>query len=585
MERTVITRSLWRPMKDEVVVDHAAVVTSHPLASEVGIKILHQGGNAVDAAVAIGFCLAVVEPMGSCIAGHGQMIIHMADQGGSNWTLDYSHRAPKAATAEMYRVLNEAEEGNAIYEVEGQANISGYRSVGVPGTTAGLCKAHELFGTLALEHLLEPAIHYADEGFQANWWTTLSIAEAMADFVKYGGAAEVFLLNGYPPRSAVDKIAQRDLGHVLRRIAREGKDALYKGEIPHAIEEDMKKNRGLLTAEDFSDYEVQIKEPIRIAYRGYETLGVPAPCGCATALQTFNILENFDLGSLGHNSPDYLHLFIEAARHAFADRYRYLGDPDFVPVPLAGILSKEYAKEIAEQIDKRQAVVERERTHQPWVAFADEALHDPWHHNEPSPSKKVLPGSPPGVGDCTTHFGVIDNNRNMVSCTQTAAGSFGSRVVTPGTGILFSNAMAVFNPKPGTANSIGGFKRALNNMTPLLVLQNGKPFLSVGAPGGRKIISCNTQVVTNVLDHKMGIQEAIAAPRMDASERETHVDARMDTTAVEALRKMGHNVIVVEESAAYHAGFARPSGLMLNPETGRIHAGVDVFRIGDARGF
>lgn len=578
-------RSIWRPIKDEVVADRGAVVASHPLAAEAGVAVLRGGGNAVDAAVAMGFCSAVVEPMSSCIAGHGQMLIHMTAGDGTTVGLDFSHRAPKAATAGMYRVLGQVEEGNGIYEVEGRANVSGYLSVGVPGLAAGLCRAHEVFGSLSLEQLLDPAIHYAQEGFSASWLTTLCIAEAMPDFLRYREAAKIFLPGGCPPQSGKDPVVQRDLAQVLRRIACRGAQGLYQGEIPEAVEEDMKKNGGLLRSEDFADYHVQLLEPARLRYRGYEIVGLTGPDGGATVLQILNIMERLDPGRIPHNSPRHLHLFIEAARHAFADRYRYLGDPDFVPVPLPGLLSDSYAREVAAAIDPHRARLAWERKQQPWVAFGGQALHDPWPH-EGIPRPETAPPVPPsGGGDCTTHFGVIDRDRNLVACTQTAAGSFGSRVITPGTGLLFSNAMVVFNPLPGTPNSIAGYKRGLCNMAPLLVLREGKPFLSLGASGGRRIICCNTQVVMNAIDYGMSIQQALAVPRVDAAERETWVDARMSEETAGALAQMGHNVARLEESAAYQAGFARPAGLMVHPQTGRIHAGVDVFRMGEARGF
>ena len=314
-------RSIWRPDKDEVVADHGAVATAYPIASQVGVDILQQGGNAVDAAVATGFCLNVVEPWNSSIAGHGQMIVYTAASG-KTAALDYGQRAPKAATAEMFEVVGQVQVGNGIYEVEGRANSLGHRSVGVPGVTVGMCKAHELFGTMPLEQLLEPAVHYAKEGFESDWTTCLVVAQTMADLLEYGEAGRVFLPGGYPPKPG-EKVVQRDLAETLRRIGREGKDALYGGEIAHAIEEELRRNGGVLRADDLAEYEAQVLEPVSATYRGYELLGSPVPAGTTTELQTLNILESFELGTMVHNSPDYLHLFVEAARNAFADRYRF----------------------------------------------------------------------------------------------------------------------------------------------------------------------------------------------------------------------------------------------------------------------
>ena len=576
------TRSVWRPDKDEVVVEHGAVATAHPIAAQVGVDILKSGGNAVDAAVATGFCLNVVEPASSSIAGHGQMIVHIAVEGRSV-AIDYGHRAPKAATADMFRVIGQAVTGNGIYEVEDRANAIGHRSVGVPGVTAGMCRAHELFATLPLEQLLEPAVHYAREGFEADSTTCLQIARNMPVLVRYGEAARVFLTDGYPPPPGA-KIVQRDLADTLERIGKEGKDALHRGEIAAAIDEEMRRNDGLLSSQDLADYEAQLLDPVRTSYRGYELLGSPVPSGTITHLQTLNVLENFDLSNLAHGSSEHLHLFTEAARRAFADRYSFLGDPDFGPVPLDGILSKEYALEVARSIDLDSAKLEEERELQPWVAYADDPLHDPWRYDPQPRPQRAAPASPPSDGDCTTHFSVIDRERNMVASTQTAVGGFGSGVIVPGTGVLLANGMVVFNPMPGAANSIAGFKRGLNNMSPVLVLRDGKPFLTVGAPGGRRIICRIAHVISNVVDFGMSMQEAITAPSVDAAERETFVDHRIDPQTVEALARMGHNVEVVPEPFT-GGGFSRPRGVMIDPETNLLHAGVHPFGPDEARGY
>ena len=510
------------------------------------------------------------------------MIVHMASERRSI-AIDYGHRAPRAATANTFRVIGQAIQGNGIYEVEGQANALGHRSVGVPGVTAGMCRAHEMFGSLPLKQLLEPAAHYAREGFTADPTTTLQIARNMPNLLRYGEAGRVFLPGGFPPAASA-KIVQRDLADTLDRIGREGKDALYKGEIAAAIDEEMRRNDGLLSLQDLADYEAHVLEPVRTSYRGYELLGSPVPAGLTTGLQTLHILENIGVGHLAHGSPEHLHLFVEAARHAFADRYHFLGDPDFGPVPLDGLLSKDYARKIADSIDPDTAALEKERELQPWVAYADKPLHDPWQYDpQPRPGPNVK-ASPPSEGDCTTHLSVVDGDRNMVACTQTAVGGFGSCVMVPGTGVLLSNGMVVFNPKPGTANSIAGFKRGLNNMSPVLLLRDGQPFLTVGAPGGRRIICRIAHVISNVIDFGMGMQEAIAAPSIDAAERETFLDHRIDPQTVAELSRMGHNVSVVPEPST-GGGFSRPRGVMIDPENGLLRAGVHPFGPDEARGY
>ena len=313
-------------------------------------------------------------------------------------------------------------------------------------------------------------------------------------------------------------------------------------------------------------------------------LDLPVPAGTITTLQTLNILESFDLGRMEHGSPEHLHLFIEAARHAFADRYSFVGDPEFGPVPLDGILSKEYAREIGHSIDREAAKLEEERKVQPWVAYADSPLHDPWRFDPQARPEGTMSTSPPSEGDCTTHFSIIDRDRNLVSCTQTAVAQFGSGVVVPGTGVLLSNGMTVFNPMPGAANSIAGFKRAMNNMTPLLVLREGSPFVSVGAPGGRRIMCRMANVISNVVDFGMSMQEAITAPSVDAAERETLVDHRIDAETVEAVARMGHNVKIVPEPFT-GGGFSRPRGVMIDPDTGLLRAGVQPIGPDEARGY
>ena len=576
----ITTKSIYRPEKDEVNVEHGAVATAHPIAAQVGVDVLQNGGNAIDAAIATGFCLNVIEPWNSSIAGHGQMIVHVAAEG-KTVAIDYGHRAPKAATAEMFDVIGQTQQGNGIYEVAGRANFTGHLSVGVPGVTAGMCKAHEMFGSLPLEELLEPAIHYARYGFEVDQTSCFMIAQAMADLLELGESGRIFLPTGYPPLKG-ERLIQSDLAETLRRISHEGKDALYSGKMAHIIDEEMRLNGGILSVEDLADYDAQVLEPLRITYRGYEIFGSPVPAGTITEFQTLKILENFKLNAFENNSPEYLHLIIEALRNAFADRYRFLGDPNFVPVPLEGMLSTEYAQEISSSINPKQSTLESDLKLQPWVFFAEEEIHDPWRYTKQKRPEKALTFSSPYTGDCTTHFSIIDKYRNMISCTQTAVGVFGSRVIIPGTGILLTNGMVVFNPMPGSANSIAGYKRGLNNMSPVLVLKDGKPFLSLGAPGGRRIISRIAQVLVNIIDFELGIQDAISSPTVDASERDTLLDRRHDTKTLEALGLMGHNVVVEPVTGD---GFSRPRGVLFDHNSNRLRAGVHVTGLDEARGY
>jgi gamma-glutamyltranspeptidase/glutathione hydrolase len=578
-------RSRWFAGKEEVAAENGVVVSKDPRAAEVGLEILKQGGNAVDAAVATGFAISVVEPMMSSVAGVGFMLIHLADQG-KNVVIEYPPRAPKAASPDMYKIVGGGS-NIGIYDVEGDENADGYRSITVPGTVAGLCLAHKLFGKLPLQQVMEPAIALAEEGSEVNWYLALSIGDSMDIFQRFPGSAAVFLPHGRPPKYSpkpAERLFQKDLAQVIRLISKHGPDGFYKGDVAAAIEEDMKAKGGLITRDDLASYEAVARDPARISYRGYDVLTADVHFGATTLLQSLNVLGNFDLAPLGHNSPEYLHLFIEAARHAFADRYYHLGDQDFVEVPMKGILSDEYARHLAGMIDSRHARLEISEETEPWVHYETKAVHDPWaYEGRPKPAAAYAP-SVASDGDCTTHFGVVDRDRNLVSCTQTAVSIFGSKVVSPGLGILWNNGMRWFNPKPGSANSIAPWKRPLTNMAPILVLKDGKPYLSIGAPGGRRIINCNTQVFLNVVEFGMGIQEAIGQPRVDASAREAMADARLDAAALDALVAMGHNIAVVEESPA-DINFATPLGILVDHENGRVHGGVDVFRIAEARGY
>lgn len=582
----MMVRSRWWPQKEEVVAQQGMVVAKHPLAAEAGVEMLKKGGNAIDAAVAMGFAISVVEPMMSCLAGVGFMVIHLAQQGQSA-VVEYPPRAPKAATPDMYRVLERPSPGLSVYEVEGGANTDGYQAIAVPGTVAGLCLAHQRFGRLPLQQVLEPAIAYAADGFEVNWYLALCISNSMDVLRRFPASAAVFLPHGRPPKSSpqpAERLVQRDLAEILRLLAKQGAAGFYHGDVATTIAADMRAHGGLISSADLATYEAVVRVPRRLTYGNYEVLTAALPHGGTTALQTLNILAQMDLKAVTHNSPAYLHRFIEAARHAFADRYYYLGDRDCVDVPMDGLLSTAYAASLAGQIDPATARPEQGRGTEPWVQYATQALHNPWAYEGRRMPQETPELSGAAAGDCTTHFGVVDKERNMVSCTQTAVGLFGSKVVTPGLGLLWNNAMVWFNPKPGAANSIASWKQPLTNMAPLLALKAGQPSLSIGAPGGRRIINCNTQVFLNVAQFGMGMQEAIAQPRVDASSHATLVDGRIDAATAEALIAMGHHLQVIEETAA-DVNFATPLGILVDQERGTLHGGVDVFRIAEARGY
>lgn len=590
-------RSIWRPDRDEVVANNGVVTAMHPLAAEAGLEMLKRGGNAIDAAVATGFAISVVEPNNSSIAGVGFMLVHLESGAGqyppgTDIVIEYGPRAPKAARAEMYKIIGPGA-GISTYSVEGDENLEGYRSITLPGTAIGLCTAHKLMGKLPLDQVMEPAIHLAQYGFDVYWLLTLMIGGSMQGIQRFAASREVFLPQGYPPRylpdpssadQATDRLVQRDLAEVLKRISRFGSPGLYEGEIATAIEQDMKQNGGLITRLDLASYRPAVRTPLAVRFRDYKMLAPTAPCGSWTALETLNLLENFDLRSMGHNSINHLHTFIEGSRHSFADRYRYLGDPDFVDVPLNALLSKAYAREVVGQIDLSHACVEDLSEEQPWTYFEERALHDPWKHEG-----KVGPVPPLGPSldtdaDCTTHFGVADRDGNLVSCTQTAVSTFGSKVVTKGLGILWNNGMVWFNARPGAVNSIESWKRPLVNMAPLLVTRDGKGFLSVGSPGGRQVTNANTNVVLNVLEFGMGPQEAITSTRIDTAGAVNMADSRLDKGVVKALEQMGHSMHIVNDVDAWYS-FARPSAIQIDERKGVLRAGTHVGGVAAVTGF
>ena len=590
-------RSTWRPNKDEVISENGVVASMHPKASEAGLEMLRQGGNAIDAAVATGFAISVLEPNNSCIAGVGFMQISLNSAiknhpAGTNVVIEYGPRDTKAARPDMYKITGPGG-GISMYSVEGNHNTDGYQSIAIPGTTGGLCKAHELFGELPLEQVMEPAIQYAKEGYDVYWLLSLVIATNMEQLQKFPGSKEIFLPDGFPPKYIPDpssadysatRLKQKDLGDLLEKISKEGADAFYKGDVAAAIEEDMKQNDGLITMEDLSEFKAEVKVPVKTTFRDFEIYAPSAPNGGWTNLQTLNILENFDLKSMGHNSPDYLHTFIEGARHAFADRYHYLGDPDFVEVPLQGLLSKEYAKEISKNVNLNTAELENSYKGDPWNYYADIAIHDAWKYDEKSNKPDLNNGNHSPDTDCTTHFGTADKYGNLVSCTQTAVNSFGSKVVSKGLGILWNNAMIWFNPKPGTKNSIAPYKRPLVNMGPIIACKNGKPYASIGSPGGRKIHNANLSVALNILEFGMGPQEAISTSRVDSSGPTTLADYRIDANVLSALVKTGHKLEMVDDSETWYS-FARPSAIVIDQEQKIIYGGSDAFPVAEAKGY
>ncbi len=472
-----------------VSAENGMVVSTSSYASKVGVDILKKGGNAVDAAVAVGFALAVTYPSAGNLGGGGFMVIHLAD--GKNITIDYREKAPLSSHRDMY--LNEA--GEFVPGLSQQ----GATSAGVPGSVAGLLHALEKYGTMSLTEVIHPAIDLARSGWKLEKRDSDYIAENLQRFLQYSSSKKIFTKNGEPYISG-DLFIQPDLAWTLEQIKENGRDGFYKGKVAEFFVNQVVSLGGYITLEDLEKYQSIEREPIIGSYHEFKIISMPPPSSGGIALvEMLNILENFDLSNEERNSATYIHYLVEAMKYAYADRTFHLGDPDFYPVPINTLISKEYAKTIFEKIEsaKNKAV--------------------------PSSEIKSLDVSLLHESNETTHYSVYDSYGNTVSTTTTINSSFGSGIVVEGAGFLLNNEMDDFSGKPGVmnqfgllgteANSIQPGKRMLSSMTPTIILKDGKPFIVIGSPGGSQIITTVLQVVLNCLDFNMNIREAIEAPR------------------------------------------------------------------------
>lgn len=550
----------------------ALVAAEHPLGAEVGAAVLARGGNAVDAAVATAFAMTVVEPFMSSVAGGGTMLVHLARRG-ETVALDFNVQAPAVCHESCY----ELGEGvaPALFpwrRVVDDANNFGPKSVAIPGSVAGLCLALERFGTMELADVLAPAIRLAEQGFEVDWYLALTIGPHCQELAAFPETARAYLRDGhYVPRPAglatADVLRQPDLARSLRLIAKDGPAAFYRGAIAQAIDEEMRRTGGFLRKRDLEGYEARVVEPLVVKYRGLELAFSPGATGGPTAVEMLNILAQFPPARVGYRTPAGLHLRAEAVRYAFLDRLRHLADPRAVRVPWSGLASREHAAEVAAGL---RAAGPR----------SDAKPPDAWAHDlavrglgggkaQPARRRRRVPTE---GGDCTTHICAVDRQRNMVSLTNTAVSIFGSRMVVPGTGILLQNGMLWFDPEPGRANSVAAGKRPLVNMVPALGFRQGEPHLTVGAPGGRKIVSAIPQVIASIADGGDTPQAAIEAPRLHTEGGELWVDDRVGERTLAALRKMGHDV-VPKHSTYSTLYFSRPVAIRIGRRG--LEAGLD----------
>lgn len=531
------------------------VVSASELASRVGVEVLKKGGNAVDAAVATGFALAVVYPQAGNLGGGGFMMIRFPD--GKATSVDFREKAPGKAHRDMY--LDEKR------EVVPGLSTFGYLASGVPGSVAGLCYALDKYGTMSLKEVIAPAINLARQGLAVSYELSQELSQASEELSSFPATAKIFLKDGKPYQMG-ELLVQKDLAGTLELISEKGSDAFYKGKIADLIAEDMKRNGGLITREDLANYRPVEREPVYGTYRGYEIISMGPPSSGGIALiELLNILEAYDIGVSGFISSKTIHLIVEAAKRVYADRAQHLGDSDFHPVPISGLTSKHYAAELRKNID-------------PLLA---------------TPSSQISHGNPlPYESRETTHYSVVDKNRMAVCVTITLNSAFGSKVMIDGTGFLMNNEMDDFSVKPGVpniygligaeANAIQPGKRMLSSMSPTIVSRHGKLFLVIGTPGGSTIITTVLQVIMNSVDHDMNIEEAIDATRI-------HHQWLPDTLYIEwtglpidvleNLKKMGHRL---KRKKGYNGN---AQGIMVDPQTGILSGASDPRGEGKAVGY
>ncbi len=503
--------------KDPVRAKNGMVVSASPIASEVGVEILKSGGNAVDAAVAVGFALAVTHPSAGNIGGGGFMVIYLND--GSATTIDFREKAPLAAHKNIYLDEN----GNYMPELSRE----GLTSSGIPGSVAGLIDALQKYGTMELKEVLEPAIKLAEAGFSLDYRLSDFINEYNNEFSSIPSSKKIFTQNGAKLEEGFI-FKQPDLAKTLRKIASEGKDGFYKGEIAELIVSLSSSMGGLITLQDLERYNSVERKPVYGDYKGNKIISMGPPSSGGIALiQTLNIMENFNFSHDEWGSSRYLHYLSESFKRVFADRAKHLGDEDFYPVPKSWLLSKEYASSLAEGIKEKA-----------------------------EPSSNIYPGDPPSIeSEQTTHYSVADKMGNAVSTTVTLNSSFGNKIVVEGAGFLMNNEMDDFSAKPGEpnqfgllgseANSILAEKRMLSAMTPTIVLKNNSPHLIAGSPGGPTIITAVVQTVLNCLEFDMDIQSAVDLPRIHHQWKPDQIDYEeygLSLDIKENLSSRGQNI-------------------------------------------
>ncbi|WP_049292608.1 gamma-glutamyltransferase [Franconibacter helveticus] len=530
-----VEQDIFHPVRAQ----HGMVASVDVTATQVGVDILKQGGNAVDAAVAVGFALAVTHPQAGNLGGGGFMMLRTKE--GKVTAIDFREMAPARATRDMFL----DEQGNA----DSNKSLTSHLATGTPGSVAGFSMALEKYGTMPLNKVIQPAIRLARDGITINEALASDLKTYGADILpQHENSKAIFWKPDGTPLQQGEKLVQTNLAKSLEMIAETGPDAFYKGPIADQIAQEMANNGGLITKEDLANYKAVERTPISGDYRGYQIFSMPPPSsGGIHIVQILNILENFDLHKYGFGSADSMQLMAEAEKYAYADRSEYLGDPDFVKVPWEALTSKDYAKSLAQQIDINKA----------------------------KPSKEIKPGNiSPYESNQTTHFSVVDKDGNAVAVTYTLNTDFGSGIVAGNTGILLNNEMDDFSAKPGVpnvyglvggdANAVGPKKRPLSSMSPTIVVKEGKTWLVTGSPGGSRIITTVLQMIVNTVDYGMNVAEATSAPRFHHQwlPDELWLEKGFSPDTQRLLKEKGQNVAVKEVMGSTQSIMVGPDGML-----------------------
>lgn len=527
----------------DVVATRAMVASAHPAASAAGLEILQRGGNAVDAAVGTAFALAFAEPNASGLGGGGFFVAHLQGEG-DPIVIDYREEAPAGAYPDLYYGA-----GRDFEALTSQGALAS----GVPGMVAGLTLALQRYGTLPLAAVLEPAIRLCRQGIEVSPLLHGMILDNLEKLQAFPAAAALYLPGGLPLEVG-DTLRNPDLASTLELLARHGPAAFYGGEIGQAIVGELQRLGGVMTLSDLEAYTPRLAPPVQSGYRGYKLFSAGPPAAGGTHLmELLNILEGFDLASLGPGTAPYLHILAEAQKMVLADKAANGGDPRFFSIPTDILLSEEHAEALRERILREQARFDYR------------------------PPRMVKEGS----GN-TTHLSVVDAEGNVVALTQSINSFFGSGVLVPGTGILMNNHMNDFDPRPGGPNAVGPGRRPVSNMAPTVISKDGAPFLTLGSPGSARIISALAQIIVNLVDFRMGLDEAIEAPRIHAAGRTLAMEGRIAPEVAETLQRWGHNVRVYPDWDAYFGG---AQGILVDSRRGKLYGGADSRRDGVAMGY